>query len=172
MCRNTGEEHGLHLEHRAFRAPAGERLGIITIKDLIGFDHDAFWRDRLKHVYRVNEGVLGRRLRNKRHGTRTQKQRVVRQRWGRCRPVNVDARSGHFEMLTCDGVQGLVDEYGLAFVRPCLERIVVTCESDFACQLADENSSMKPGISCNVEHFGDAYYRGEGERGGLSMSPE
>lgn len=52
----------LHIEWRASRSAALQSLGLVSVEDLINFDHAAFWASRL-HFYRMpRRGELGRVL--------------------------------------------------------------------------------------------------------------
>lgn len=126
-CRNTGEECGLHLEWRGMRAATCERLGIVTIKQLIDFDHDAFWSEKLSHVYQLKPGELGRRLRNRRNRTRSQIERMISFVPGI--RFSVDARHGEVIRIAAGSVQRVVDEFGWQLVQQCVQRVNVQVDS-------------------------------------------
>lgn len=122
-CRNTGEEHSLHLEWRVSSSSACERVKLFTVHDAVKFDHDAFWEAKLAHVYRLDHARLGRRLRNIAHGSRSRAGRYVSYRPNM--RFNSDARLGQMLMSNLGSIQALIDEYGGSVVRPALQRIEV-----------------------------------------------
>ena len=122
-CRTTGELNCLHLEWRVSTARACRSLGIVTLQDLIDFDHKAFWQAKLEHVYAVDSERLGRLLRNRRRRTRSQSAKVVR--WSPNIRVNVDGRTGHVIVSGCGSVQGVVDMLGFATIKHALRRVDV-----------------------------------------------
>lgn len=134
FARNTGEEHNLHLEWRVSSKEACERIGIKTIQDIINFDHDRFWSEKLERVYQLDMAHLGRILRNKYKHTRHRKFMLHQYRHNGV-VLNVSAREGHIYVMKLFGfrrhglVQKLVDKYGFRFLKPALVRIEVVVET-------------------------------------------
>ncbi len=80
----------LHLEARAHGVAAVRRIGIYHPRDLLTFDHAAFWAERLK-LYRVDCERLGRWWENKELNER--RQHPDQQQYGKF-SYNADARRG------------------------------------------------------------------------------
>ena len=60
-CKLTGELHCLHIEWRKQGAEALRRRGI-TVRDLVNFNHRAFWKRRLL-LYAIDPSKLGKEYR-------------------------------------------------------------------------------------------------------------
>ena len=67
-CRITGELNCLHLEWRLNSLYAVRAAGILRPRDVLTFDHRAFWQERLR-LYAVDPGRLGRLYRNRNQRT-------------------------------------------------------------------------------------------------------
>ena len=67
--RITDEGPCLHVEWRARGVEAMRAAGIARPRDVLRFDHRAFWKERLRLV-KVDPGRLGRLFRNREQGTR------------------------------------------------------------------------------------------------------
>ena len=108
VCKLTGETSCLHLEWRVRGVRAIERLGIVTIEDLLQFDHQQLWRERLK-VYEPDIARVGRAYWNWHYGERR------RQPW-RSKWFDFDEMMGRRLMRFAGGtVQGLVDRHARFF---------------------------------------------------------
>jgi hypothetical protein len=80
--RFTGELcHLLHMEWRAKGASAVRSIGIESPVDLLDFDFRQFWAERLL-LFDVDEGKVGRLLRNNRQGGRSRTTTFLDQRLG------------------------------------------------------------------------------------------
>src|SRR5262249_32898985 len=55
----SGRENCLHMEFRIRGVKALQRIGVNSVKDLIAFDHGAFWEARLKFCT-IDTRILGR----------------------------------------------------------------------------------------------------------------
>ena len=67
--RITDEGPCLHVEWRARGVEAMRAAGIARPRDVLRFDHRAFWKERLRLV-KVDPGRMGRLFRNREQGTR------------------------------------------------------------------------------------------------------
>ena len=105
FCRVTGEiAPVLHLEWRANRHKAVQRLGIVSGKDLLDFDHGNFWSDKLL-LQDTDRGRLGRMICNLRDGTKR-----------RTSTLN-DKRLGYALLRHCETIQQFRDQFGSRFGR-------------------------------------------------------
>jgi hypothetical protein len=68
-CRVTGEVSCCHLEWRIRRAAGCRRVGVGRPADVLGFEHVAFWRCKLR-LRRIDVQKLGRQLSKGRHARR------------------------------------------------------------------------------------------------------
>jgi hypothetical protein len=100
--RITGECNVLHLEWRAKGVQPVRSASISSGKDLLGFDHRAFWEKRLLLLDTTAERI-GLYLRNRRQGTRSRM------------PNRLDERQGTMVLDSVFSMQGLIDEYGSCF---------------------------------------------------------
>ena len=100
--RLTGELNCLHLEWRLKGLKAVRAAGIKLGRDLLEFDHRAFWRRRLC-LYDVDRRRLGRMVRNK---ARSEKRRT-----SEIHPsgTGLDGRTGEVLVRAYDTVQELID---------------------------------------------------------------
>lgn len=103
----TGQLFNLHVEWRANGVGAVRAAGIERLRDLIGFDHRAFWQQRLR-LFEVDRGRLGRIVtRSTRRGawvaTDWQGNRYDRDAWGGL----VVLHAAQEEALPLGAVEGL-----------------------------------------------------------------
>jgi hypothetical protein len=98
--RITGEPYVLHHEWRANGAQAVRATGINSPRDLLNFDHRAFWQRRFL-LYEIDEELLGRLLRNRNERTR----RRAEQRCG----LKSDRRVGQTFSASYSTVQEIID---------------------------------------------------------------
>lgn len=118
----TGEVNCTHLEWRIKEVSAVRAHGIHTFKDLVNFDHMAFWEKNLR-LYWIPSEKLGRLELNQRGRTQRRASPVVD--YGHGIKVSPDARLGHLLKLEActdeDGyvvrdpasTQLLIDKYGV-----------------------------------------------------------
>jgi hypothetical protein len=112
LSKVTGEPC-VHIEARLHGAPVLRDLGIRSADDLIGFDHHAFWRERLL-LFELDAARFGRYLINRQCGSRRRGPLIPRlngRHW-HClngRHLHVDHFVGALCLLACGGsVQGLL----------------------------------------------------------------
>jgi hypothetical protein len=97
--RITGECYCLHVEWRAKGVDAVCAAGVRRSRDVLTFDHRAFWKERLR-LYAVDPGRLGRLFRNRKQGTR---QHAI---------TDADIARGKSIMCRYTTMQGLLDGLG------------------------------------------------------------
>jgi len=128
-CRTTGELDCLHFEWKLKTRALVQSIGVNKLEDLISFDHVRFWRERFSRYlafYRVNYERLGRLVRNRATGSRTQKPQYYERQCGAFRyRVNLDSRLGFALACQHDDVQSLIACYGMSTLHPSLEPVAV-----------------------------------------------
>jgi hypothetical protein len=109
--RSTKGTHCLHTEIRLNGSQSVERAGIYEVRDLINFDHVAWWATRTRILTAPDTERLGRYLRNKYY--RTRRQSAQFDTWRHGLKVNLDAYRGKVCWIASKWcVQGLVDLCG------------------------------------------------------------
>jgi hypothetical protein len=91
-----------------------------SVKDLIDFDHQAFWSKRLS-FYHLDIDKLGRMVLNKQNGT-NRRNKIIRHG---AFTYDVDRRLGQTIMHTCGRtVQGVIDHYyNLITISSCIFKL-------------------------------------------------
>ncbi len=104
--RITGEVVPLlHLEWRANGVRAVTAAGVASVVDLVGFDHQAFWRHRLRLLEVIDNEKLGRLIRQAQTGRKEGP--IVMEGYG----VSADSRFGLI-LMRYHSVQEIIDDYG------------------------------------------------------------
>lgn len=120
-----------HLEWRCGNAAAVKQQGIRTVADLVGFDHRAFWKQKLQ-LRRIDFGRLGRRL----------------QRTSRRQPRPDDVRIGYMAALAAAEVESDVAMEHAQLTRPveCVEAVKARWGAGVVrrCSVTIENASFLP----------------------------
>jgi hypothetical protein len=116
--RVTGELNCIHIEWRVRSPRAIRAAGINSVKNLLDFDHRAFWQKRLL-LCKVDWRHLGLLIRNRRMGTKRRSSRTYR-----TDAHLMDGRAGEVYARSYDTVQELIDELkSLCRIRLALKRI-------------------------------------------------
>lgn len=128
-CRITGEIPCLHLDWRVNRTRYLQRIGIGTIGDLLAYDHQRFWQQRLK-LYEADLEKVGRAYWNWYRGEHRRQPRLSQ--WyghGNHRmQFNYDLMMGRKLLRFANyTIQGLVDNHQRFFnVRAALTPVLIT----------------------------------------------
>jgi hypothetical protein len=117
-CKRTGELHCFHLEGRHIGTRALKRIGINHPRDLLTFDHAAYWQRHLK-LYRVDLERLGRFHMNRRSGGRRQRPRHGFYNLDRSTGSIIFRNLAQHDDLPLRSAQLFVDRYGRGpFLHP------------------------------------------------------
>jgi hypothetical protein len=118
----TGEINCVHCEWRTKGRKALSRLGIVQIRDLLNFDHHAFWSKRLL-LYRINHDRLGRAYNNQQMNTNRRDPWLHRTEGGFV--YNMDKRTGAILVRAFASIQQLIDAKTVKDTGNCLVPITV-----------------------------------------------
>lgn len=127
----TGDPSCLHIEYRLHGARACRSAGLESLEDLMRFDDNAFWNNKVKWLDFDNER-LGRLVRNSQEGTKNRNAKIAN--WG-CGDFNLDRKTGCLLRRAARDMQTLIDRLGMKLVGPIvMHRDMLTYKAnDEAC---------------------------------------
>ena len=112
-CRITGECDCLHSEFRLMGVQSVSRASINSVRNILDFDHAAWWRTKTRMVGSVDVERLGRLVRNRHDNTRDRLPRVHVSRFGRhVYRFHADYRLGSALIAQFNTTQAFVDHFG------------------------------------------------------------